>query len=443
VTVLPRSTAAFSKVAVALSSQGARQVRYVFLLRMIGFVLATASSVIVARVLGPEQRGVFAAALVLPGMMATFLNFGLPVSNVYYLNRSRPPGVLFFNGAIFCAVVSLLGMAVCGAGWTLGFCAKYFEGVDNPLIVVLALSTTVLLIFEVFLGQFLRGLQSFYIPVLRRIYYDLIRLAAILALFWLLDVTVGALIVVSFATLLLMDLFLLRAVVHRVTIRGARPSFSQFRESISYGLKHFLGTLLNTLNTKIDLLVLALFLERRTLGIYAVAVGISGLSNFLPWAIGHVSYPRLAKQDDNEKRREIIRKCVTYNLLVLIPAWLAFLAVGRWLVVLMYGKEYQDSYLLASILTAGIILLSVTQLLNKYFSGSGRPGLISVARVVNLPVKAASLYLLCRYYGVLGASSSFVLSNVTLLLATFAMYKAIVRMDVEKDHVQPFPGGDL
>jgi len=423
VTVLPRSTAAFSKVAVALSSQGARQVRYVFLLRMIGFVLATASSVIVARVLGPEQRGVFAAALVLPGMMATFLNFGLPVSNVYYLNRSRPPGVLFFNGAIFCA--------------------KYFEGVDNPLIVVLALSTTVLLIFEVFLGQFLRGLQSFYIPVLRRIYYDLIRLAAILALFWLLDVTVGALIVVSFATLLLMDLFLLRAVVHRVTIRGARPSFSQFRESISYGLKHFLGTLLNTLNTKIDLLVLALFLERRTLGIYAVAVGISGLSNFLPWAIGHVSYPRLAKQDDNEKRREIIRKCVTYNLLVLVPAWLAFLAIGRWLVVFMYGKEYQDSYLLASILTAGIILLSVTQLLNKYFSGSGRPGLISVARVVNLPVKAASLYLLCRYYGVLGASSSFVLSNVTLLLATFAMYKAIVRMDVEKDHVQPFPGGDL
>jgi len=408
------------------------QIGRVFTLRILSSVVAAVSSIIVARVLGPEQRGIFAAALVLPTTVAAFLDLGVSVSNVYFLNKSGRPGVLFINGMVFCSLMSLVFVAVCGAAFLLGIQKHYYQDVDDPWTIWLALSTAVLLIFQVFLRQFLRGLHSYNTPVASRIYHDVLRLAGILALLYLFNITVAALILIAFLALLIVNVYLLGALLRKISLAGARPDFAQFKQSLSYGLRHFLGNVLNRLNTKIDLLILAPFLEKEVLGVYAVAVALGQIMNFVPWAAGFVLYPKLAREHDKNRKREILSHCVTADLLLLLPAWLAFAVLGKWIVVTLYGEAYREVYVLTTILMGGSVLLSVVGLINKYFSGTGRPELSSLARLLNLPVKAAALYFLCRYFGVVGASLSFAVSSFVLLLITSGVYGRIVRRDNRK-----------
>jgi len=425
-----RIATSLSAIAETLSSRSAKQIRGVFLLRMLSFVFATITSVVVARTLGPEKKGVFTAALVLPAIVASLLHFGMPTSNVYFLNRSRQAGVLFLNSVVFCTVVSLIALIVYGLGLPLGMYTDYYEGIDSPWIIFLALSTTVLLVFNEFLRQFLQGLHQFYVPACSRVAYDCFKLAGFLGVFFLLGFGVGAMVVVVALGDCVWILFLLRVVLRKVPISQMGASFSQFKQSISYGLRHYLGQALNTLNTRIDLFVLALFLPRDTLGVYSVAVGLSELVNFLPLTVGYILLPRLAKGDDVARKQHILWKCVTWVLSVLTPCWVVFVIIGRWFVTAVYGKEYQDAYALASILMVGTILLNVTVLINKYFSSTGRPELISIARAINLPLKAGVLYVLCHNFGVLGASVAFLTSSLTLLGFTYVIYLRAARQDV-------------
>jgi len=310
-----------------------------------------------------------------------------------------------------------------------GLLGKYYEGIEDTVIVMVALSTVILYVFNEFLVQILRGLHAYYVPIVSHVICDCLRLFTILALLYLVGISVELLIYVVVAALIIRHLYMVTTVLKKIPLSGARTSLSQFRESLGYGLRHFMGNVLNTLNTKIDLLVLAAFFEKRTLGVYAVAVGVSEMTNYLPSATGYVLYPKLAKETDNAKKREILRKCIISCLVILIPSWLVFLSIGKWLVVGLYGDEFSQAYLYASILMAGAIVLNTTVLLNKYFSGTGRPELVSLARALNLPIKGATLYVLCKYYGALGASLSFVLSSIMLFSITLVIYKKTVRKD--------------
>ncbi|MBN2474318.1 MAG: oligosaccharide flippase family protein [Pirellulales bacterium] len=373
-----------------------------------------------------------AAALVLPGMLAAFLDLGLPISNVYYLNRSRDAGVLFLNGAIFLTVVSLVSVCLSGAAMLWGVQIKYFAAIHSAGVVLAALATTYLLLLRAFLQQFLRGLHCYHVPIASQIYHDVFRLGAILTLFCFLEITVDALVLIAFSALLLVDVYLLRFVALKIRIRKAHPSFSQFRENMSYGLRHFLGTSLEALNTRIDLLVLALFLDQRTLGIYALAAGLGEIVHFVPWAVGYVLQPKLTREDDPFRRQAIVRRCLGVTSAVLVTSWVSFAVVGSWLVVWVCGTQYRDSYLPAVFLMGGHVWLGLATVMNKYFTATGRPEICSLTRALNLPIKAAALYFLCRYFGVTGAALSFGISSLALLLITCAVYRRIVSVDLLK-----------
>ncbi len=54
---------------------------------VIGFFIGIASSVVLARVLGPEGRGIYALAALLPSLIVTFGNLGIGSATVYYVAR--------------------------------------------------------------------------------------------------------------------------------------------------------------------------------------------------------------------------------------------------------------------------------------------------------------------------------------------------------------------
>jgi O-antigen/teichoic acid export membrane protein len=254
---------------------------------------------------------------------------------------------------------------------------------------------------------------------------EAVRTALLVGAWFVCGVNVAVVVGVLVGSYVLVDALMLWLVW--LSVRGSplRLDPAQFRQSLRYGLREYMGSLLATLNVKIDLFVLALFLERAELGLYAVAVGISEVFEFLPGTVSFVLFPRVSRGDDTARKRRVVNKCIVYNLVLMTPVWIGFVIFGRWIVPLVYGRAYAGAYSLAVFLMLGMLILSTVTLANKFFSGIGRPELKSAARAVNLPIKGLLLYWLCRRYGTQGAAVAFVLSNLCLLLGTLRMYAKV------------------
>ena len=81
--------------------------------QVVGLVLGVAISVLLARGLGAEERGVYALAVLLPTVIATFLNAGVAPATVYYLGRDDYELVATVRGNIALALwLSSVGVIV-------------------------------------------------------------------------------------------------------------------------------------------------------------------------------------------------------------------------------------------------------------------------------------------------------------------------------------------
>ena len=79
-----------------------------------------------------------------------------------------------------------------------------------------------------------------------------------------------------------------------VTIGLGRPRLRTIRESLSFGARAWVGTLSVMLNARVDQVLMGFLATEAALGIYAVAVNVSEVLLYLPAIVGQVLLPRIA-----------------------------------------------------------------------------------------------------------------------------------------------------
>ena len=79
----------------------------VFSTKVFGFIFQIAAGVIIARYLGAEGKGQVAIVLSFIGVLGVFSDLGIPLSNVYYLNKGKDPNVLYTNTVVFWFSISM------------------------------------------------------------------------------------------------------------------------------------------------------------------------------------------------------------------------------------------------------------------------------------------------------------------------------------------------
>ena len=391
-----------------------------------GFALL--SGIVVARHLGPEGKGILTALIVVPTFITAFGHLGLPVSNIYLMAKKRDKQTLLVNSFYF----FLLGSAVYVAGAFVLMPllqTTFFSGVESKGLICLALLMIPLLLAKHFLVSFMRGLEKYKEYNVANILQRILRLGVMLLLVFLFNLTVPLAIVAMLISLVVSNAYSYMIIKKKIPIGSWKGSTNQFKESISYGLKEYLGNVFFTLNVKIDLLVLAAFMDRASLGIYSVTTGIAGVFLLIPTSMVVVLLPKISKCTGGHIDT-ILRKSIVYNTILLLTGWLAFLIVGRPLISFLYGQEFNEAYPLSVIVLLGAMLLSLRQIISRYFSGVGRPEIKSLIAGINIPVKAVSLYLLLKWYGLYGAAWSFVISSGVLLLLTIYFYFRIRKQQI-------------
>src|SRR5205823_5350298 len=75
----------------------------------------------------------------------------------------------------------------------------------------------------------------------------------------------------------------------------ARPSLRLLQESISFGLRAWVGTLADSLGFRVDQILLALIASEASLGFYVVAVNLSEILLYFPGAVSTALLPLAAR----------------------------------------------------------------------------------------------------------------------------------------------------
>jgi O-antigen/teichoic acid export membrane protein len=191
-----------------------------------------------------------------------------------------------------------------------------------------------------------------------------------------------------------------------------RVSWPLLRQSLAYGLKGHLGSVLVQFTNRFDTVLVLPWLGAAALGYYSIAVGLAEKLTLLTTSVQFVLFPRIASSEKAEADR--ITPMVCRNTFWWMAAGaVVMLGLGRFLIRLFYSDQYLPALHAYQILLPGIVALTYSGLLYSDFSGRNRRFLPTLAMFAGFLVNLTLNFLWIRRIGIAGAALASTLAYVT------------------------------
>jgi O-antigen/teichoic acid export membrane protein len=392
---------------------------------MVGSFVATGTiqlvqavvGVLLARSLGPEDRGELAAVILWPTLMTTIGSLGLAQAATYHAAQARRLGALVGSTL---AIVSVVSLALVAIGWAIlpivlgGHESSVVH--DGQLFLTAYIPS---LLLSMSMMAILNGSHRFaWFQALRLIQIGVIVLGVgLLVIADDLTVASGAAVYVAayVASSLVSVAVVLRTVWGHLSFRR-----ESVRGLLDFGLKSQLSTSMWTLNERADQLVISAFFSATSLGLYVVAVTLTSLTTLVGFSFGLVALPMIARLEALPERQRLARLIVTATLLVATAVSIPIFLAEPTLIRILFGEEFADAAGVGRVLLVAGIVFALNRVLEALLQAVGRPLESSIGEGLALAVTAGGLAVLLPTLGIMGA-------GVTSLLAYSASSAFMVR----------------
>lgn len=389
--------------------------------RFLSLVLGIVTSVILTRLLGPEGKGVYTMATLLPALIVTFANLGIGPATVYHVAQgcySRQ--VILGNNIVFALVIGAVGVLI-GLIMVLFFDQSIFPGVaQGYLFLALAIIPGNLLF--AYLQNILLGAQRFKKYNLVAVLHALLLLAFIVIALWTLKIGVMGALAAGVLAWVLVDMILFLWVGKVVGGISLKFDPTYLKKASSYGLQAHLGNILGFLNYRVDMFLVNGFLNPAAVGFYSVGVGLVEKLWLVSQAASTVLFPRVAAETDEERRKEFTPLVARTVLWITALGALVLVLLARWIVVLLYSEAFLPSVQPLQALLAGIVALSAARVLANDIAGRGRPMLNTYTSALTLATNIALNIAWIPRYGIAGAAWASTVSYSVLFLSALFFY---------------------
>jgi O-antigen/teichoic acid export membrane protein len=385
--------------------------------RVAALLFSLATNVILARALGPDGRGVFAVAVLIPALIGLFAQLGIGQANLYYLSKGLIGAEELVGHSM--TLGALFG-GLCFAGvlvYVQGAHSARLAGIPSQLVVISCAALPFTLV-TAFLQGVLNGAQRFkgFNASLLTQYASQTGAQAIVltiahpstlaaVLGWLASAVVSALVTVYCI-----------APVGRISLQ---LRMSTLRGLLRFGLIGYLGSLTSFVNYRFDVLLVNVFAGARQVGLYAVGTGLAEVVWYLANAAGIVLAPRVASTGREEGDRITESVCRVVTWLALIGG--AMMAVFTpFVVVLFFGAAFAESAWAVWLLLPGIVTFSTARVLSMYLLGRNRLKVDLLASLVGLVITLALDIALIPHLGFRGAAiASSLAYSATMVVDVF------------------------
>jgi O-antigen/teichoic acid export membrane protein len=394
-----------------------------------GYLIAIVTGIVVARVLGPEGKGVAAYAMLVMSLFTTF-GSGLQASIMYECGRNGKPQIEAYGVAVRLLGLTMLPAAAVLFGVAFAdprHASFAYVACAIPFAVYCQIANGILLLHDDVRSTVIQGaipvfgVALFTIPALTLFNGGLTAVLAIWA--------------VMFAVSAGYAMIRLNAYLPVFSVVG---SWDLLRSQGLYGLKAGTSSLANFLNLRIDVFVVSLLLDARTLGIYTLAVATSELLWQLSRPLVGSTMGRIAAAD---RERAIALTCTVTRIVIAIEvvAGAAVFALVPFAIRFVYGEGYAESSSIIRWLLPGVALYAAQLPLAFFISvKEGKPAVslcmqvlaacacatISALAIPRLNVYGAALATSLTYFVVLGITALLFARYTGVSVARFTLLQA-------------------
>lgn len=387
----------------------------------VGFV----SSIVLARLLGPADRGLLALMISVADLTLVLAGLGVPLAVMFFASRAQPQ------------TAALLGNSLAyGAGLAL-LLVPAFYFLREPLADAVARGeggSTWALVAAIVSLNFLNwttrnqlvGALRFGLSNVLVVGSKTATLLGVLILVGVLDWGVaGGLVATGLGSLLSIVASL------SVLLRRARPRLDAglFRGLLRYGVRVQAGALFSTVNTRLDVLVLQAFRPLAQVGYYVVAQVVAELVIVLARAFQGSVLPLVARE---EGRGHTTALALRHHSLLAAVAVVLNAGFGTLVILVAYGDAFRPALEPMLILLPAMWFLGTGNVIASDLGGRGRPGASSALAAVAAGLTLALDLILIPPYGVTGAAIASVCAYAVYGVASIVVLSRIAGIPVRE-----------
>ncbi|MGZ3903049.1 MAG: oligosaccharide flippase family protein [Bacteroidia bacterium] len=349
-----------------------------FLTQIFGLVSGFVTSVITARLLGPEGRGDFALLINTSTFLCLILGFNFGTSVIHIVSSGKQPVRNLVN--TFFVIIPLL-FVTCVSFLVVFPFEKYSfllpaNSSDRSFYILILTALFIISSYGTLFNAVLSGSKKFVEQQTVYILYYIVTIVSYCALFFFKD-----------HLKLTLDVFLLfYCCITSVVTLGAyfmylkhvRPASSfvflsgeQFKYVLSFSLLAYACSIFHFLCTRMDFWLIEYFNGSKNLGLYSLPVNLAQMLWLLPQAISVI----LIAHSGSETEERAVQKTNTLSRIALFLVFAASIILFftiDFFIPFFFGNKFSGSSHLFKILLTGIVPFSVTTILSSYFGGRGK-----------------------------------------------------------------------
>lgn len=396
--------------------------------QMVGGFLALAGQLLLARLLGMELFGALSLMLAATGIAAFVLPLGLQGVCLKYVaeESGKPPRIHSLPLFRFSILVTLAAVVIS---------AIFAKPTIEALWQSASISAGVLLLYsgacalQSICQEIYRGLERPVKGLLPSLVYRPVSLA--LAGLIAVHFAVGAEVSV---TLLISGILQLGVAIHQCTaLDRVLCSLSSRRETafrwprdgglwMKVALPLLIFGAARLILGRIDLIVLGSMWDASQTGLFAAALRVADISNFVTLAIASqygAKIPSLVASNNIDGLRSLVGGVTKVTLMCALVVS-AFLALAGTDILDMFGDGFSDAYPILLLLLVGQIVTSVTGPISLLLNTTGRERACAMVFVCMVPIAIVVSCVFCYKLGALGAALSYMVTtaiwNIALII---------------------------
>lgn len=313
--------------------------------------------ILVARLLGPQGKGMLSVVLQVPAILAIVLNFGVSSAYAYYVGRDElAPGTALGNSIVLCVAAGVIAAPITLV--LLQGRAAVVQGVP-PIATGLAILALPLGLFASWLVGISTGLADLRMPLLYAVASSATTLVGIGGLFLAHEVTLDAVVAASIGGSAVGFAVMLVGMSRR--IRPVRVELAAARKTVRYSMQAYLGSIAAYLGNRQDVLLLGWLAGSSAVGLYSVGVSFAELLWYVPSALGSAILAKSLRSSD-ASALDFVARSSRISMLITALGALVALPLVPLLIRVLYGGAFGGSTWAFLCLVPGVFALGTVRI---------------------------------------------------------------------------------
>ena len=364
---------------------------------LVGF----APSILVARWLGPTDRGLYAIIGTTSGIVFVLASIGLPMAVWYFASSAESPTARLFGNSL--AWAAGLGAVFVPLAWALnselGVWLAHGRGGFVWVLAAILVPVTFLdwTTHNQLLGGLRFGLYNALVVGQKVVFF-----AGVVLLLWAVRLGVSGVLIATIAGSALVVAGSLRS-----CLASGRPRFDRrlLAEMLRYGSRTQIGGIFQYFNSRFDVLILQFFRPLSVVGYYVVAEILAELVMLITRAFQSSVMSLVSRDAENTATQaETTAVSLRHHALLSLAALIGNVIFSPLLILFAYGQPYHKALLPFFVILPGVWFLGTGLVIANDLNARGRPGLASMLSGLGVCITIVLDLALIPPFGATGAA---------------------------------------